>query len=52
VAIDQLAAAGALSATSESRRNRSWEAVGLLPIIERLEAGELPASAGARHARS
>lgn len=47
VAIDQLAAAGVLSPTSDSRRNRSWEAVGLLPIIERLEAGEVPARPGA-----
>ena len=45
-AIDQLVAAGVLSPTSDSKRNRSWEAVGLLPIIERLEAGEAPEQPG------
>ncbi len=41
-AIDQLANAGVLMPTSDSKRNRSWEAAGLLPIIERLDAGEPP----------
>ena len=52
VAIDQLTAAGVLSPTSESKRNRSWEAVGLLPIIERLEAGEIRAAPGYSRAQS
>ena len=38
--IDQLVTAGVLTPTSGSARNRSWEAVGLLDLIESLEAGE------------
>lgn len=41
-AIDQLVAAGVLVPLSESRRNRWWEAVGLLDLVAELEAGELP----------
>jgi Fic family protein len=42
-AIDQLTAAGVLLPLSESRRNRSWEAAGLLDLLADLEAGESPA---------
>lgn len=38
--IDQLVAAGVLVPLGESRRNRAWEADGLLDLIEGLEAGE------------
>ncbi len=38
--IDQLVLAGVLTPLGESTRNRSWEAVGLLDLIEALEAGE------------
>lgn len=38
--IDQLTTAGVLTPLGESRRNRSWEAVGLLDLIEAMEAGE------------
>ena len=38
--IDQLATAGVLIALGESRRNRAWEADGLLDLIEALESGE------------
>jgi Fic family protein len=38
--VDQLVAAGVLGPLGESQRNRSWEAEGLLDVIERLEAGE------------
>jgi Fic family protein len=41
-ALDQLEAAGVLVPLSASRRNRTWEAVGLLDLLERLEAGQLP----------
>jgi Fic family protein len=41
-AIEQLVQAGILKPLSESRRNRSWEAVGLLPLIAQLESGALP----------
>ncbi len=41
--IEQLVAAKVLVPLSESKRNRSWEATGLLDLIERLEAGQLPA---------
>lgn len=41
-AIEQLVAAGVLLALSEGRRNRWWEAAGLLDLIAQLEAGELP----------
>jgi hypothetical protein len=40
--IEQLVAANVLNPLSASKRNRSWEASGLLALIERLEAGELP----------
>ncbi len=42
-AIDLLIGAGILEPLSEGKRNRSWEAVGLLPLIAQLEAGTLPA---------
>ena len=38
--IDQLVAAGVLLPLGESKRNRAWEADGLLDLIEALEAGE------------
>jgi len=41
-AIDQLVAAKVLIPLSESKRNRAWEAAGLLDLVARLEAGELP----------
>jgi Fic family protein len=41
-AINQLEAAGVLEPLSANRRNRSWEAVGLLPLIAQLEEGTLP----------
>jgi Fic family protein len=40
-AIEQLQAAGVLVPLSASKRNRSWEADGLLDLLERLEAGQL-----------
>jgi len=39
VAIDQLASAGVLIPLSQSPRNRSWEAAGLLDLVTALEAG-------------
>lgn len=39
-AIAELEAAGVLARTSDSTRNRAWEADGLLDLIVRLEAGE------------
>jgi Fic family protein len=44
-AIDQLVGAGVLVPLSEGKRNRWWEAAGLLDLIARLEAGELPPAA-------
>jgi hypothetical protein len=41
-AIERLVAAEVLMPLSESKRNRSWEATGLLDLIERLEMGEIP----------
>lgn len=41
-AIAQLVSAGVLLPISASKRNRAWEAVGLLDLIARLEAGEPP----------
>jgi Fic family protein len=41
-ALDQLADAGVLEAIAGGRRNRCWEAAGLLDLIADLEAGELP----------
>lgn len=43
-AIEQLVGAGVLLPLSEGKRNRWWEAAGLLDLVGRLEAGELPAS--------
>ena len=40
-AIEQLEGAGVLIPLSESRRNRAWEAAGLLDLIAGLEAGRL-----------
>ena len=42
-AVEMLARAGVLHPVSAARRNRSWEADGLLDLIARLEAGRLPA---------
>jgi Fic family protein len=42
-AIEQLVSAKVLTPLSASKRNRAWEAEGLLELIERLEAGQLPA---------
>jgi hypothetical protein len=42
-AISRLTDAGVLQPLSESARNRSWEARGLLGLMASLEAGELPA---------
>jgi hypothetical protein len=36
-AIEQLAECGVLAPLSASKRNRSWEAVGLLDLLEGLE---------------
>jgi hypothetical protein len=41
-ALDQLEQAGVLLPVSESRRNRVWEAEGLLALLEGLEAGAQP----------
>ena len=41
-AIKQLAHCGVLEPLSESKRNRSWEAVGLLDLLEGLESGRAP----------
>lgn len=38
-AVQELVAAGVLKPVSESRRNRAWEAVGLLDLIVQLESG-------------
>jgi len=40
--INQLVAAGVLRPLSENRRNRAWEATGLLDLLARLESGEYP----------
>ena len=42
-AIAQLVGAGVLVPLSEGKRNRWWEAAGLLDLIARLEAGQSPA---------
>jgi Fic family protein len=42
-AIRELEVAGVLIPLSGARRNRSWEAEGLLELLEGLEAGRLPA---------
>jgi Fic family protein len=44
-AIRQLADCGVLKPVSESKRNRSWEAVGLLDLLEGLESGKAPSPA-------
>ena len=41
-AIGQLVAAGVLIPISDSKRNRAWEATGLLDLLIRLESGEAP----------
>lgn len=41
-AIEQLTECGVLEPLSASKRNRSWEAVGLLDLLEGLEAGDHP----------
>jgi Fic family protein len=41
-AIGEMEDAGVLVPLSESKRNRSWEAAGLLDLLASLEAGELP----------
>jgi len=41
-AITQLTEAGVLIPLSESKRNRSWEAAGILDLLEGLEAGDPP----------
>ena len=50
-ALRELEAAGVLDPLSESPRNRSWEARGLLGLLEGLESGALPgrSSRGRRH---
>ncbi len=40
--IETLEEAGVLVPLTTSKRNRSWEAAGLLDLLSRLEAGELP----------
>lgn len=41
-ALESLEEAGVLLPLTKKRRNRSWEAVGLLSLLEGLEAGERP----------
>jgi hypothetical protein len=41
-ALRELESAGVLVPLSAHRRNRSWEAAGLLDLIGGLEAGEVP----------
>lgn len=41
-AVEQLVGAGVLTPLTRSARNRAWEAVGLLDLIEALEAGDPP----------
>ena len=43
-AVEQLTECGVLEPLSASKRNRSWEAVGLLDLLEGLEAGDQPSS--------
>jgi Fic family protein len=38
--VNQLVAAGVLRPLSENKRNRAWEATGLLDLLARLESGE------------
>lgn len=42
--VEQLVGAGVLLPLSTGKRNRWWEAAGLLELIGRLEAGEVPAA--------
>ena len=42
-AVEQLVECGVLQPVSTSKRNRSWEAVGLLDLLEGLEMDQLPA---------
>jgi len=51
-ALRDLQMAGVLLPLSQSRRNQSWEAMGLLDLLAGLEAGELPATANAPLTRS
>ena len=44
VAVRQLVDAGVLLPLSTSKRNRLWEALGLLDLVERLDAGRPPAT--------
>lgn len=41
-AVGELVDAGVLLPLSTSKRNQSWEAAGMLDLIERLEEGEMP----------
>lgn len=41
-AIEQLVVAGVLIPVSDGKRNRAWEAAGLLDLLSGLEAGEAP----------
>jgi Fic family protein len=41
-ALEQLVDSGVLAPLSQSKRNRSWEAVGLLDLLEGLETGRAP----------
>jgi len=41
-AVGELEDAGVLEPLSEARRNRSWEAAGLLDLLERMESGQRP----------
>jgi len=41
-ALDQLEEAGILVSVAGGKRNRIWEASGLLDLIAEIEAGELP----------
>jgi Fic family protein len=45
IAIEQLTSAGVLIPVSNAKKNRSWEAAGLLYLIAQLEAGQLPDAA-------
>jgi predicted DNA-binding transcriptional regulator AlpA len=46
-ALRELQAVGVLAPLSESPRNQSWEAVGLLDLLAGLEAGQLPTTSSA-----
>jgi Fic family protein len=48
-ALRELQGVGVLAPLSESPRNLSWEAVGLLDLLAGLEAGQLPASGDGAH---